>query len=52
MICAEDARKQINDFIIYCNEERIHSSIYYSTPKEVFDGKMAESSFTLHLTVK
>ena len=42
MICAEDARKQINDFIIYCNEERIHSSIYYSTPKEVFDGKMAE----------
>ncbi|MCP4409802.1 MAG: IS3 family transposase [Gammaproteobacteria bacterium] len=34
-----DARGQIADYIRYYNEERLHSSIYYLTPKEVFEGK-------------
>lgn len=42
MVGIEDARKQIDDFISYYNEERLHSGIYYLTPKEVFDGKMEE----------
>lgn len=37
-----DARRQIADYIRYYNEDRLHSSIYYLTPKEVFDGKTEE----------
>ena len=40
MISIGDARKQIEEFICYYNEERLHSSIYYLTPKEVFEGHM------------
>jgi len=36
----EDARKQIDDYINEYNEERLHSSIGYLTPSEVFDGLM------------
>jgi transposase InsO family protein len=36
----EDARNQIAAYINYYNEKRLHSSIYYLRPKEVFEGKM------------
>lgn len=35
-----DARRQIEKYIHYYNHERLHSALYYLTPKEVFDGKM------------
>ena len=35
-----DAREQIAGYIKSYNEERLHSAIYYLTPKEVFEGKM------------
>lgn len=38
----EDAKRQVAEYIRYCNEERLHSGIYYLTPQEVFDGKMEE----------
>jgi putative transposase len=38
----DDARKQIDKYVDFYNNERLHSSIYYLTPKEVFDGKMHE----------
>lgn len=40
MLNEDDARKQIDEFIMYYNEERLHSGVYYLTPKEVFEGKM------------
>ena len=36
----EDARQQIANYIIYYNEKILHSSIYYLTPKEMFEGKV------------
>jgi len=36
----EDAGKQIADYIRLYNENRLHSALYYLTPKEVFEGKM------------
>ena len=35
-----DARAQIDEYVKYYNEERLHSGIYYLTPKEVMEGKM------------
>jgi transposase InsO family protein len=35
-----DARRQIENYIHYYNHERLHSALFYLTPKEVFDGKM------------
>ena len=37
---AKDAREQVNCYIKYYNEERLHSALYYLTPQEVFEGKM------------
>jgi transposase InsO family protein len=42
MLNIDDAQNHIDSFIAYYNEERLHSGIYYLTPKEVFDGKMEE----------
>lgn len=39
---AKDAREQVSDYIRYYNEQRLHSAIYYLTPKEVFEGKMGK----------
>ena len=36
----EDARRQISGYIQYYNEKRLHSAIYYLTPKEMFEGIM------------
>lgn len=36
----EDARRRVERYIRYYNEKRLHSSIYYLTPEEVFEGKM------------
>jgi putative transposase len=36
----EDARNQIERYIKYYNEKRLHSSIYYLTPKDVFEENM------------
>ena len=36
----EDARKQIEKYIIYYNTIRLHSAIYYLTPEEVLLGRM------------
>lgn len=38
----EDARKRIAEYVDYYNEERLHSGIYYLTPREVFEGKTDE----------
>jgi transposase InsO family protein len=38
----EDARFRLGEWIRYYNEERLHSAIYYLTPKEVFEGKTEE----------
>jgi len=35
----EDARIRLGEWIRYYNEVRLHSAIYYLTPKEVFEGK-------------
>jgi hypothetical protein len=32
----------LGEWIRYYNEERLHSAIYYLTPKEVFEGKAEE----------
>jgi len=37
-----DARAQIQEYVTYYNEERLHSGIYYLTPKEVLEGKMKQ----------
>ena len=36
----DDARERVEWYIRYYNEQRLHSSIYYLTPQEVFEGKM------------
>jgi len=38
----EDARRRIAEYVDYYNNERLHSGIYYLTPKEVFEGKTDE----------
>jgi transposase InsO family protein len=42
MTSIEDARKKIAEYVEYYNTKRLHSSIYYLTPQEVFEGKMEE----------
>lgn len=37
-----DARRQVDAYIRRYNEERLHSALYYLTPKEVFEGRMKE----------
>jgi len=37
-----DARAQIQEYVTYYNEKRLHSGIYYLTPKEVLEGKMKQ----------
>lgn len=41
-LSVEDARRQIDEYIRIYNEERLHSSLYYLKPKEVFEGKMQQ----------
>lgn len=36
----KDARTQIAEYVDFYNNKRLHSGIYYLTPKEVFDGNM------------
>jgi transposase InsO family protein len=36
----DDARERVEWYIRYYNEQRLHSSIYYLTPQEVFEGKL------------
>jgi transposase InsO family protein len=36
----DDARRQIDEYIRIYNEMRLHSALFYLTPKEVFEGKM------------
>lgn len=36
----EDARRRVERYIRYYNEQRLHSSLYFLTPQEVFEGKM------------
>jgi len=38
----EDARWQIADYIRIYNEKRLHSALFYLTPREVFEGKMQQ----------
>lgn len=38
-LSGDDARRQIADYIRIYNEVRLHSALYYLTPKEVFRGK-------------
>jgi len=38
-LSGDDARQQIAEYIRIYNEERLHSALYYLTPKEVFEGK-------------
>ena len=38
----DDARLQIANYIRFYNEERLHSALFYLTPKEVFEGKMQQ----------
>lgn len=35
----DDARRQIDAYVRYYNEQRLHSAIYYLTPKEVLEGR-------------
>jgi len=52
----DDARKQIREYIEYYNEKRLHSSIYYLTPKDVFEGnteiKLKERQKKLYLAAE
>ena len=41
-VSLEDARRQVDAYIRCYNEERLHSALYYLTPKEVFEGRMEE----------
>ena len=36
----DDSRRQIDEYIRIYNEMRLHSALFYLTPKEVFEGKM------------
>jgi putative transposase len=38
----DDARRQIDRYITYYNEKRLHSSIYYLPPDEMFEGKLGK----------
>lgn len=38
----EDARGRMEEYVSYYNNQRLHSGIYYLTPREVFDGKMED----------
>lgn len=38
----DDARRQIARYVEYYNTRRLHSSLYYLTPQEVFNGHMRE----------
>jgi transposase InsO family protein len=38
----EDARRRLGEWIGYYNERRLHSALFYLTPKEVFEGKTEE----------
>lgn len=42
LIDREDARKQISQYIDYYNTKRLHSALYYITPKDFLDGKAEE----------
>lgn len=39
-LSGDDARRQIDQYIRTYNEKRLHSALFYLTPKEVFEGKM------------
>lgn len=51
-VSLEDARRQVDAYVRRYNEERLHSALYYLTPKEVFEGRMeqrlAERQFKLN----
>ena len=42
MINLEDARKQIDEYVEFYNTKRLHSSLYYLTPKDYMLGRMKE----------
>ncbi len=42
MINLEDARKHIEEFVEFYNTKRLHSSLYYLTPKDFLDGTFKE----------
>lgn len=42
MINLNDARKQIDEYIEFYNTKRLHSSLYYLTPKDYLDGTVKE----------
>ena len=42
LIDLEDARKQIAQYIEYYNTKRLHSALYYITPKDFLDEKFEE----------
>lgn len=42
LIDIEDARTQISQYIEYYNTKRLHSALYYITPKNFLDGKAEE----------
>jgi len=42
MINLEDARKQIDEYVEFYNTKRLHSSLYYLTPKDFLDGTFKE----------
>jgi len=42
MINLEDARKQIREYIEFYNTKRLHSSLFYLTPKDYLDGTVKE----------
>jgi len=41
-LSSKDARIQIAEYIRIYNEKRLHSSLHYLTPKDVFEGKMEQ----------
>jgi len=42
-LSCDDALRQIDQYIRIYNEKRLHSALFYLTPKEVFEGKMDQA---------
>lgn len=42
LINLDDARKQVNDYIIFYNTKRLHSSIYYLTSDDFLNNRIEE----------
>ena len=52
LIDLDDARKQIDRFILYYNTKRLHSSLFYLTPDDFLNGRITEKLETRNIKLQ